>query len=124
MRVLYVTSEWPTETYPWYAPFLVRQVEALRRAGVDVSSSHTPTNGSFRFGPPALVAIRVGKGAWLGAHVVVAGGAYIGSGTLVAAGAVVTGMLEDNVLAAGLSAKPVRALSDASLQPDNSEKSL
>ena len=36
MRVLYVTSEWPTETHPWYAPFLVRQVEALRRAGVDV----------------------------------------------------------------------------------------
>lgn len=36
MRVLYVTSEWPTETHPTYAPFLVRQVDALRRAGVDV----------------------------------------------------------------------------------------
>ncbi|MCL4237377.1 MAG: glycosyltransferase [Anaerolineae bacterium] len=36
MRILYVTSEWPTETHPWYAPFLVRQVGALRRAGVDI----------------------------------------------------------------------------------------
>lgn len=36
MRILYVTSEWPTESHHWAAPFLVRQVEALRRAGVDV----------------------------------------------------------------------------------------
>lgn len=91
---------------------------------VIVSSSHTRVNGSFRFGLPALAAIRIGKGTWLGAHVVVAAGAYIGSGTLVAAGAVVTGRLEDNVLAAGLPAKPVRALNDLSLQPDNSENAL
>jgi glycosyltransferase involved in cell wall biosynthesis len=36
VRVLMVTSEWPTESRPYYAPYLVRQVEFLRRAGVFV----------------------------------------------------------------------------------------
>ena len=36
IRVLMITSEWPTPEYPHYVPFLVRQVEFLRRAGVSV----------------------------------------------------------------------------------------
>ena len=36
IRVLMLTSEWPTQEYPHYVPFLVRQVEFLRRAGVSV----------------------------------------------------------------------------------------
>ena len=36
MRVLYVTSEWPTRDHFWAAPFIVRQVNALRGAGIDV----------------------------------------------------------------------------------------
>ena len=36
IRVLMVTSEWPTPEYPHYVPFLVRQVEFLRRTGVAV----------------------------------------------------------------------------------------
>ena len=36
MRVLIVTSEWPSATHPERAPFLVRQVDALRRIGLDV----------------------------------------------------------------------------------------
>jgi glycosyltransferase involved in cell wall biosynthesis len=36
IRVLMVTSEWPTESSPFAVPFLVQQVEFLRRAGVDV----------------------------------------------------------------------------------------
>jgi glycosyltransferase involved in cell wall biosynthesis len=31
-----VTSEWPTKERPYYAPYLVRQVDFLRRAGVSV----------------------------------------------------------------------------------------
>jgi glycosyltransferase involved in cell wall biosynthesis len=36
LRVLMVTSEWPTRQRPYYAPYLVRQVDFLRRAGVSV----------------------------------------------------------------------------------------
>jgi glycosyltransferase involved in cell wall biosynthesis len=36
MRVLMITCEWPTEDAPHLVPFVVRQVEFLRRAGVDV----------------------------------------------------------------------------------------
>lgn len=36
MRVLMITCEWPDETRQHLAPFVVRQVEFLRRAGVDV----------------------------------------------------------------------------------------
>lgn len=36
MRVLIVTSEWPTHETPTYVPFLVQQVDYMRRAGLDV----------------------------------------------------------------------------------------
>ena len=36
LRVLLITSEWPTSEHPEWAPFIVRQVEYLRKAGVDV----------------------------------------------------------------------------------------
>jgi glycosyltransferase involved in cell wall biosynthesis len=36
MRVLMITCEWPTADQPHLAPFVVRQVEFLRRAGVQI----------------------------------------------------------------------------------------
>jgi glycosyltransferase involved in cell wall biosynthesis len=36
MRVLVVTSEWPTPDHPQRVPFVVQQVEHLRRRGIDV----------------------------------------------------------------------------------------
>lgn len=36
LRVLMITSEWPTPDRPFAVPFIVRQVEFLRRAGVSV----------------------------------------------------------------------------------------
>jgi teichuronic acid biosynthesis glycosyltransferase TuaC len=36
IRVLMVTSEWPTVEHPHWVPFLVRQVEFLRQAGVEI----------------------------------------------------------------------------------------
>jgi teichuronic acid biosynthesis glycosyltransferase TuaC len=36
LRVLMVTSEWPTRRRPYDAPYLVRQVDFLRRAGICV----------------------------------------------------------------------------------------
>lgn len=35
-RVLMVTSEWPTPQRPYHAPYLVQQVDFLRRLGVEV----------------------------------------------------------------------------------------
>lgn len=40
MRILYVTAYWPTEETPWSAPFIARQVDFLRRAGLDVEVFH------------------------------------------------------------------------------------
>ncbi len=40
MRVFYVTAYWPTEETPWSAPFIARQVDFLRRAGLDVEVFH------------------------------------------------------------------------------------
>jgi glycosyltransferase involved in cell wall biosynthesis len=36
LRVLMITCEWPTAAAPHLVPFIVRQVDFLRRAGVDV----------------------------------------------------------------------------------------
>ena len=36
IRVLMITSEWPTLDHPHSVPFLVQQVKFLRRAGVHV----------------------------------------------------------------------------------------
>ena len=51
--------------------------------------------------------VTVGEGAWIGATAVVM--ADVGSGTIVAAGAVVTKALPDNVVAAGVPARVLRA---------------
>lgn len=40
LQVLVITSEWPTDENPNAAPFVVRQVEFLRRAGVRVDVFH------------------------------------------------------------------------------------
>lgn len=40
MRVLMVTSEWPTPDKPQAVPFIVRQVDFVRRAGVNVDVFH------------------------------------------------------------------------------------
>ncbi len=74
------------------------------------SENHTRQNGSFRYGYPQPGVIVVGRGSWLGAHVVVTSGSKIGLGALVAAGAVVAGTLPDNVLAGGIPAHIIKAL--------------
>lgn len=40
MRVFYVTAYWPTDETPWSAPFVARQVDFLRRAGLNVKVFH------------------------------------------------------------------------------------
>lgn len=40
MNVLMITSEWPTAEHPEWAPFIVQQVESLRRSGIKVEIFH------------------------------------------------------------------------------------
>lgn len=40
MRVLMITSEWPTTDMPQIAPFVVRQVRSLQQAGIEVDVFH------------------------------------------------------------------------------------
>jgi len=73
------------------------------------SNNHTLQKGSFRYGIPESAAIAVGRGVWLGAHVIVTAGSKIGRGVLVAAGAVVTRNIPDNTLAGGVPVRVIKA---------------
>lgn len=75
-----------------------------------VSSNHTRREGSYRFGPSQQLPITIGRGCWFGAHVTVTAGSKIGNGCLLAANSVVGGTVEDNWMAGGVPAKPVKAL--------------
>lgn len=46
MKVLAITSQWPTQENPSAVPFLVREVEALRHLGVEIDVFHF--KGGFR----------------------------------------------------------------------------
>jgi maltose O-acetyltransferase len=77
---------------------------------VMVSGNHTRVAHSYRYGAPDLAPIRIGKGSWLGAHVVVTAGSTIGNGALIAAGAVVTGEIPGDTMAGGLPARVLKPL--------------
>src|SRR5258708_33610749 len=66
MRVLMLTSVWPTPEHPEHAPFVVRQAQSLRNAGIDVDVFHV--NG--RKNPAAYFR------AWKEVHRRLAHGAY------------------------------------------------
>lgn len=54
--------------------------------------------------------IHIGKNVWLGANVTVLPGVTIGDGAIIAAGAVVTKDIPENMIAAGVPAKVMRAV--------------
>ncbi len=72
-----------------------------------VTGVHRFKNNSARFAGATRAPIRIGKGSWLAAHVVVNPGVTIGRGNLIGANAVVTADTPDNVFAAGVPAKVV-----------------
>jgi len=74
---------------------------------VVASSNHGFNNNSCRFGGTHPAPVKIGRGSWLGAHVVVAAGVSIGSGNLVGANAVVTKDTPDNVFVGGVPAKVI-----------------
>lgn len=70
-----------------------------------VAGNHTMKDGSYRYGPYDYGRIEIGRGTWLGSHVVITNNVTIGKGCLIAAGSVVTKNLPDFVIAGGVPAK-------------------
>lgn len=86
--------------------------------GVSIGPRAMIMTGTHEIGPAEQRAsdptrwspVRIGKGTWLGAGVVVQPGVTIGDGCVVAAGSVVTKDLEAGGLYAGVPARLVRSL--------------
>ncbi len=79
---------------------------------VIATGNHTYSNGAFRNGPQDVRPVSVGRGSWLGAHVMLTPGAVVGSGSCVAAGAVVVGKIDDNVLVGGTPARVIKKINE------------
>ena len=81
---------------------------------VVISGNHTSMNCSYRYGPPIIAPIIIGKGSWIASHVVLTAGCTIGENTLIAANAVVTKDIPANVIAGGI---PARVINNNPLSP-------
>lgn len=79
---------------------------------VVISGNHSSINGSYRYGPPFLAPITIGKGSWIGSHVVITAGSVIGKNTLIAAGAVVAQDITSDVIAGGVPARVIKQLDE------------
>lgn len=72
--------------------------------------THEMGGPDFRAGRAQMRPVRVGRGAWLGARVILLPGVTVGAGAVIGAGAVVTRDIPPNTLAAGVPAKVLRNL--------------
>ena len=72
------------------------------------SNNHGFKDGSVKRGGAHPAPISIGYGTWLAAHVVVAAGVTVGKGNVIAANSVVTKDTPDNVVVAGVPAKPIK----------------
>jgi acetyltransferase-like isoleucine patch superfamily enzyme len=72
--------------------------------------THELSGPDFRAGRTQMRDVRIGRGAWLGARVILLPGVTVGAGAVVGAGSVVTRDIPPNVLAAGVPARVVRSL--------------
>ena len=68
-----------------------------------------PDSGEYRWRTYALP-IRIGRGCWIGANVVVLPGVTIGDGTVIGAGSVVTKDIPANVVAVGNPCRVIREI--------------
>jgi virginiamycin A acetyltransferase len=98
------------------------EADVLLAAGVHIPSGpHThgtevsDASSTFRDQPGSLRTVRIGAGSWIGSNAVVM--ADVGKKTIVGAGAVVTRPLPDRVIAAGVPARIVRQVKEATPVP-------
>jgi maltose O-acetyltransferase len=73
-----------------------------------VTGDHTLKDGSYRRGPCALAPIRLCRGSWVAAHVVVTKGVTLGRGALIAANSVATKNIPDFTFVAGVPARIIK----------------
>lgn len=73
------------------------------------SSNHAKVGGSYRFGADQPKRVRIGRGAWTGAHVTITAGTTVGVGAACAAGAVVTHDVPDHAVVAGVPARVLKS---------------
>jgi maltose O-acetyltransferase len=69
---------------------------------VVTSGDHAFKNGSARFAEGLKGKVKIGRGVWIGAHVVVTRGVTVGDGALIGAGAVVTKDVKAGTVNAGV----------------------
>lgn len=72
---------------------------------VVVSSNHSLSGKSYRYGEAVNRPITIGFGTWIASHVTIAAGAEIGEGVLVAANSVVSKSIMSGVVCGGVPAK-------------------
>jgi maltose O-acetyltransferase len=75
-----------------------------------ITATHHIGDPKSRAGAMRYGSVRVGRGAWVGANVVILPGVTIGAGSIVGAGAVVAQDIPSNVVAAGVPARVLRTL--------------
>jgi acetyltransferase-like isoleucine patch superfamily enzyme len=75
---------------------------------VVVTSNHSLSNGSYRFGSANKASIEIGKGAWIAAHVSILAGIKIGEGALIAANSVVSKEVDKLTIMGGVPAKKIK----------------
>lgn len=68
---------------------------------------HQFKDNSTRFGGTSFHPVKIGRGSWLAAHVVVKAGVNIGAGVVVAGNAAVVNDTPDNVIVGGVPAKVI-----------------
>ena len=83
---------------------------------VILTGIHRSKDNSVRFGGTVMAPLKIRKGAWRAAHVIVKAGVKNGSGVLVPGNAAVTYDLPDNVLAGGVAAKVIRKREDTTAE--------
>lgn len=92
------------------APIEIGENVSLAMEVMLFTGTHPIGPGEKRCGPVVSAPVKIGKGCWLGARVMVLPGVTIGEGCVIAAGAVVTGNCEPNGLYAGVPARRIRDL--------------
>jgi maltose O-acetyltransferase len=88
----------------------VGEYSGLGMFTVVLTSTHEPGPPSHRYGVWAPEPVKIGRGCWIAARVVILPGVTIGDGCIVAAGAVVHSDCEPHGFYAGVPAKRIKDL--------------
>lgn len=89
------------------APLIVEDEVIFGPYCIIVTANHTFDKTSYRWGRFDRKPVKIKKGAWISAHVVITPGVTIGERALVAANAVVTKDTENDVIIGGVPAKAI-----------------